>query len=538
MSINTIITLLGIVIIICIFLGRLSSKLGIPTLLLFIALGLTFTHPRLIGIPFNDYELAEKICSVCLIFIMFYGGFGIRWEEARHVAKESISLASLGVLLTAIFVMVFCHFILAMSWPESFLVGSVISSTDAASVFFIIRSKKLSLRYRTSSLLELESGSNDPASYMLTVMAITMLTTSSNGADTFVSIILQIGIAIVTGLIISFMTLLATSKLSLPTGFDTVLIFAVALLSYSIPTMTGGNGYLAAFIVGIILGNSKLNNKIPLVHFFDGVTNIMQMILFFLLGLLASPDKVMENLLLSFGIFAFLTLIARPLAVEILMLPFKTTFKQRLVISWAGLRGAASIVFAILAHGAQELLHHDIFHIVFGIVLFSILFQGTLLPIIGKRLDMTDPLLDPLKTFNDYAEEKPIEFITFAVDENHKWKNKTIKEIDIHRDLLLVLILRGEDKLIPKGDTIILEGDKLVCIAKSFEEASSTVLNELVIERDSSLKGKLLRELKDDFSLIVLLKRGDQYIIPNGDDSLLEGDEVIYLKDEVGSLSS
>lgn len=532
-NIDLAITLIGVVILICIILNRISMKVGIPTLLFFIALGLAFTHPNIIGIPFDNYELAEKICSVCLIFIMFYGGFGTRWEEARHVYKESIILASLGVFLTALTIMAFTHFALGFRIVESFLIGAVISSTDAASVFSIIRSKKLSLRYRTSSLLEMESGSNDPFSYMLTVIGITFLTTTMTGADTFVQVVLQIGVALVSGLVISFLTLLANKTFKLPQGFDTVFIFAVALLSYSVPTLTGGNGYLSAYIVGIILGNSKIDNKIALVHFFDGTTNIMQMILFFLLGLLATPSKIVENLPIAFGIFMFLTFIGRPFVVELLLVPFKTKIKQRLVISWAGLRGAASIVFAILTYGSREYLRNDVFHIVFGIVLFSILIQGTFLPIIAEKLSMTDPLEDPLKTFNDYSEDKPIEFISLHVDENHKWKNMLIKDIGMQKDLLLVLLIKQNgEKVVPKGNKVIEQGDTLICIAKQFEEGSNIVLHETIVEEGSSIEGKLLKELEGDDKLIVLLKRGEDYIIPNGESKITSGDEIVFLKND------
>lgn len=532
MSLNLIITLAGAVILMCIVLNRISSRIGIPTLLFFISLGIFFTHPSFLAIPFSDFAVSEKICTVALIFIMFYGGFGTRWEEAKQVAAESIILASLGVILTAFTVAAFCHFILGMSFPISFLLGSVISSTDAASVFSIIRSKKLSLRFNTSSLLELESGSNDPFSYMLTITALTIMTTGTSATETALGFIIQIGVAVISGLTVAMLAILLTSKFDFPKGWDTVFVFAVALLSYSVPSLLGGNGYLSAYIVGIILGNSAIANKKELVHFFDGVTELVQMLLFFLLGLLSDPYKVVANLPTAFAVFLFLTFIGRPLVVEVILRFFKTTWKQRVVVASAGLRGAASIVFAIMATNHEAETGRDIFSITFGIVLLSILLQGTLLPVIAKKLDMTDPTEDPLKSFTDYSEEKPIEFISFFIDENHPWGGRKIKDIYISSDLLLVLILRQGMRIIPDGESEIQAGDRLVCIAKTFTQATGIELNETVIDENSHLVGKPLSEMEEE-SLVLLIKRNEEYIIPTGSDVFEKNDEVVYIRKDL-----
>lgn len=515
-----------------IILNSVSDILGMPALILFIFLGMIFTNPLFLNITFQNYNLSETICSVCLIFIMFYGGFGTRWEEARWVKKEAILLSTAGVVLTALLVTVFSHYILKINLPESFLIGSVISSTDAASVFSIIRSRKLSLRYRTSSLLELESGSNDPFAFMLTITALSVINGRISAQGIIRDVLMQITIAVLFGYVISKAAYYILDRFRFTNGFDTVLIFAVALISYSLPSVFGGNGYLGVYITGIILGNSRIRNKINLVHFFDGLTNLAQMLLFFLLGFLSEFSSILKSLPLALAIFLFITFIGRPLAVEALLSPFGSGRNTKLLVSFAGLRGAASIVFAILAHNRSHGLSSDIFHITFGIVILSIILQGSFLPMIAKKLKMTDRS-DPLKSFTDYSRERPIEFITFNVNKGHNWDGKKVMELDFPDDLLLVLIVRENEKIIPGGQTEIKGEDRLIFIARSLSEESNLKLKESIIDESDELSGRKLSEISKEDYLILLIKRGENFIIPKGNDCIMEGDEIIYISESV-----
>lgn len=345
---NQILFLVGMVIVICILTGRVTSKLAVTSLLFFIGLGMLFGINGIVRISFDDYQITEKICSAGLIFIIFYGGFGTNLKEARPVAVKSILMSTVGVALTAGLVGIFAHYILHISWMESFLVGSVISSTDAASVFNILRSKKLDLKYHTASLLELESGSNDPVSYMLTILCISLLSGENISIPSM--LFLQVGIGILCGVLMGKAAVWALHRISFTMDEGrTIFTVAAMILSYAIPQMLGGNGYLAVYLSGIIMGNSRFPEKRHLVSFFDAITGISQMMIFFLLGLLVTPVMLPKVFLPALLIMLFMTFFARPLASTLSLLPFRSDWRQIAVMSWAGLRGAASIVFAIMA---------------------------------------------------------------------------------------------------------------------------------------------------------------------------------------------
>lgn len=262
--------LISSVILLCILLHRISEKIGVPMLLAFIVLGMAFGTDGILKIPFDNYPLAENICSIALIFIMFYGGFGTNWNEARPVAVKSVLLSTLGVVITAALTGFFCYFVLKFSFLDSMLMGSVISSTDAASVFSILRSKNMGLKYGTASMLELESGSNDPCSYMLTAVVLSAMSGTASTGSVLSMIFAQLFFGILFGCLIAFAARFILRHMQFHiAGFDMAFVIAVALLSYTLPSMAGGNGYLSAYMVGIILGNTKIRNKKSLVNFFD-----------------------------------------------------------------------------------------------------------------------------------------------------------------------------------------------------------------------------------------------------------------------------
>lgn len=391
---TTYLLITAVVIFACVFLSKVSSRLGIPMLLAFILLGMLFGSDGILKIPFDNYAFAEQICTVALIFIMFYGGFGTNWQQAKSVAVKAGLLSTAGVVITAALTGVFCHYALHIAWVESMLIGALIGSTDAASVFSVLRSKRLSLRYNTASLLEVESGSNDPCAYMLTVTFIAIAQGSASGGQIGLLIVKQMLFGILFGGLIAAAAVLLLKKIKFSTaGFDMVFVVGIAVIGYALPAVFGGNGFLSVYIVGIVLGNTEIRNKRNLVNFFDGLTGLMQMLIFFLLGLLAFPSRLPQVVLPALLIAVFLTFVARPVAVALVLTPFKGKISQQLLVSWAGLRGAASIVFAIMAEMAVE-TENDVFHIVFMIVLFSILLQGSLLPLVAKKLDMIGVLAD------------------------------------------------------------------------------------------------------------------------------------------------
>ena len=524
---NEALLLMGCVILLCTLMGRYLDRLAVPSLLIFIALGMCFGENGLLRIPFDDYDAANVICSASLIFIMFYGGFGTNLNAARPVVVQSVVLSTLGVAGTAGAVAVFAHLVLGLPWVESFLIGSVISSTDAASVFNILRSKKLALKYHTDSLLEIESGSNDPISYMLTTVAVGIM----GGQDVFIPLLLvqQIAIGALGGLLLGKLAIWSLRRGMFPSEqSQTIFVFAVVILSYALPTVLGGNGYLSSYLCGIYMGSTKLPQKRNLVHFFDVVTDVAQVLIFFLLGLLVTPVELPSVLLPALAIMVFLTFVARPAVVSVLMLPFRPSPAQVGVVSWAGLRGVASIVFAIMAvlQGAET--RYNLFNLVFCIVLLSISLQGSLLPRVSAKLHMIDHTADVSKTFNDYQEESDIDFIKIHLDKNHPWNSKTLKELPLPSDLLVVMIARREETIVPNGSTVLLPGDLLVLAARAFEDRENLFLQEIVVEKGHKWVGRSLRQIptRSD-TLIVMVKRGNETIIPGGSTILQAGDTLV-----------
>ncbi|MDY5304935.1 potassium/proton antiporter [Fusobacterium gastrosuis] len=524
---NNLLLFFAIVLILCVFMYRFFSRFGVPMLLIFISLGMIFGENGLFKINFNNFELSRDICSFALIFIMFFGGFGTKLSMARPVLKSALTLSTLGVFFTAFLSAIFSHYILKLDWQTSFLIGSVLSSTDAASVFAILRTHKLSLKENTASLLEIESGSNDPFAYVLTISFLSMTNGNIN-----IPLLLakQVIFALILGYLVYRLTLILLGRIkNLDVSFTMAFLMGVTLLTYAFTEYLGGNGYIAIYLLGILIGNEDFKGKSEIVSFFNGVTSIMQMMIFFLLGLLVSPAIAFEYIIPAIILMLGLTFIIRPFAIHLLMLPFRASKGQMLLVSWAGLRGAASVVFSILVVVADKQIGNIVFNISFVVVLFSIALQGSLVPYVAKKLNMIDEDGDVLKTFNDYSNEEDIDFITAEIDANHKWVGKKIKDIDFMPSVLLVLIIRSDKNLIPNGDTIIENGDKIVLCGSSFVDKDTRInLHETFVDSDSEYKNKAIREL-DKSNLVVMIKRKDTAMIPNGNTILLENDRVILL---------
>ncbi len=554
--------LLGVVVALCIFINRVTDKLKIPSLLLFIGLGMVFgvlLRPQ-IG-NFTDYNFGNVVCSVCLVFVIFYGGFGTNFKEAKPVAPQALLLSFAGTALTAGIVGVFVYYVFqqlpffggGIGWAESMLIGSVICSTDAASVFNILRSRRLNLKYGTSSMLEMESGSNDPMSYMLTVVFTAVIaaqygisgSASMSAGEIAGMLFSQVGFGAIFGVGFGFAGIFLLRRFSGDGGQrGAIFIFALALITYALPTLLGeitgiswlaGNGYLGVYICGIMLGNARIPQKKDCVRFFDALTGVGQMIIFFLLGFLATPEWLIrpEVLIPALLVFLFMTIIARPVTVGGLLAPFRAKWNQIGVVSWAGLRGVASIVFAIYAISAlgETALPYDLFSIVFVIVIISILVQGTLLPLMSRKMRMLGENDDVLRTFNDYTEESDVSFVKVVVGENHPWAGKKLKQCVMPREFLVVLLLRGEEVIVPNGNTPVSAGDVLVTAAPEFENREDFGMFEEFIGKNHAWVGKRVRELElAPGTLIAMIKRGGGTVIPYGATEIAEGDSLVCIK--------
>ena len=533
----------GLVLLISITSTKILYKFGVPILLIFIMLGMLFGSDGIVGIYFNDYQLTNKIATVALIFIMFFGGFGTNWSMAKPVAIPSILLSTLGVVFTAGLTGVFCFLVFKTTLLEGLLIGSIVGSTDAASVFAILRSQRLNLKGSIASMLELESGSNDPCAYMLTTIVLGIMSNSNNG-NIFIMVLSQILLGGMVAVVLAKLSiyLLRHFKFEIE-GFYPIFMTTIAVLAYSLSEYLGGNGYLCVYITGIIIGNAKIPHKKSIFQFLDGISWLMQIMLFFLLGLLAFPSKI--PLVIGKGILIsiFMILVARPVAIFSILYWFKVPIKQQIFIAWVGIRGAASIVFAIFAETYGVSMNNDIFHIIFFIALFSVVVQGTITPKLAKKLDLIDNEESVFKTFNDYKEDKSTSLVEFTIDEHNIIANKTIMDANIPEDILVVMIKRNGDVFVPNGSTEVLPGDILVLSGNKlkhfneYHEDKSTTLTEFSVEENSSLINKSIKDanIPDDV-LIVMIKRKGEVLVPNGNTIILPEDILVVTSNNMSEV--
>lgn len=517
----------AVVITVCILTNRVTNRFGIPAVLVFMGIGMLFGSEGIVKIPFDDFDTAERICSTALVFIMFYGGFGTSFKAAKPVLPQAVAMATAGVALTAGLTGLFCHFVLRMSIQEGLLLGAVVASTDAASVFSILRSKQLDLKDGTASLLEMESGSNDPFAYMLTMIVLSWM--SGEGGNILLMVAKQIGFGIGFGVGIGLLAIWSLNHVEFEVeGIDTILIIALVLFAYAGPVMLGGNGYLSVYLFGIIIGNHKFEHKISMIHFFDGINHLAQILIFFLLGLLVFPSQLVRLVVPALLAFVGLTFIARPLTTLLLLTPFRSSWRQQALVAFSGLRGAASIVFAIMVTVSPVYTKGDIFHIVFCIALISVTFQGILLPFAANKLNMVDEEQNVMKTFSDYQEEQQIQLIQMKMKHGHKYIGKRIADLRI-RNMLIVLVKRGEEDIVPRADVVICEGDILVLSAESYQGDIQAILKEELIEQNDSRIGLHIRELPSmENRMIVLIRRDDgSTVIPKGETMIKEKDVLV-----------
>jgi len=383
--------LLGsILLLISILLSKLSHRLGVPTLVFFLLIGMLAGSDGIGGIYFDDSSIVQFLGIIALVIILFSGGLDTKWGDIKPILGRGIVLSTVGVLITTIIMGFFINWITNFPLTISLLIGAIISSTDAAAVFSIFRSRKSKLKNNIEPTLELESGSNDPMSYFLTVTLIFLITNPTTSLWTMViSFITSISLGVISGVLFGkgMEKLINNINLHIK-GLYPVLTLAVALLIFSVTTKLGGNGYLSVYIAAVILGNSNLAYKKNQIQFFDGIAWLMQIVMFIVLGLLVFPSQLLPiagiGLLISF----FLIVVARPLAVFICLSPFKVALKDQIFISWVGIKGAVPIILATYPVVAGINGANMIFNIVFFITLTSALIQGSTINVLAKKLGL------------------------------------------------------------------------------------------------------------------------------------------------------
>lgn len=466
----------SILLFVSIAVSKTSARFGVPTLLLFLFVGMLFGSDGL-GIQFNDMKDAQFVGMIALCIILFSGGMDTKFQEIKPVLAPGLVLSTVGVLLTAIFTGLFIWWLSGMEWSNiyfaflpSLLLASTMSSTDSASVFAILRQQKMNLKHNLRPMLELESGSNDPMAYMLTIVLIQFISNEVNGADAIIISFLQ---QFVFGALIGYGTgkfaVYIINKLNLDNkALYPIFMLAVVFFTFSVCDLFKGNGYLAVYISGMMIGNSKIANRKEISTFFDGLTWLFQIIMFILLGLLVNPREMFDVALVAILVAAFMILIGRPLSVAISLLPFREiTARSKLYISWVGLRGAVPIIFATYPVVADVEGADQIFNIVFFITILSLILQGTTLPFFARKLGLSAPLE---KTGNDFGVELPDEIDTdltdLTVTSAMLADGDTLKEVELPEGALVMIVKRGTEFLVPNGSLHLQVGDKLLLISE------------------------------------------------------------------------
>lgn len=461
--------------------GKVAYKFGAPALLLFLGVGMVFGWEF---ISFNSPELTQFIGMIALCIILFSGGMDTSFKDIRPVIGPGLVLATFGVILTALILAGFVY--LAAPWigfefsfPAALLLAATMSSTDSASVFSILRSKKQGLSENLRPLLELESGSNDPMAYMLTVVMIAALSHTGNtgiGANIF-SLLIQLTMGGVMGFLIGRAAVWAINRVNLQnTSLYSVLLLACIFFSFAITDLVHGNGYLAVYIAGLVVGNNRITQKHTLTVFFDGFTWLMQIVMFLMLGLLVDTRELIEPrvLLLGLAVGCFMILIARPASVLMCLLPFrKFSTKARLYISWVGLRGAVPILFATypLIEGIEQA--DLLFNVVFISTIISLVVQGTTVSGMANTLGLA--YAERESSFEVNLHEDISSALTeVEVNPSLLKSGRTLKEITLPEHTLVMMIYREGNYFVPQGNTELFVGDKLLVISDRSEELAST----------------------------------------------------------------
>src|SRR5215203_972915 len=472
----------SVLLLISIIAGKTTSRLGVPTLIFFLIVGILAGSEGIGGIHFDNTSIAQFIGITALNFILFSGGLDTNWQSIKPILWRGVALSTLGVFLTALSVGVFVHYVFGFTIWEGLLLGSIVSATDAAAVFSILRSRGIALKGYLRPVLELESGSNDPMAYFLTITLTGIVATGNASFGELVPAFLKefiLGGAI--GFVMGRASVWLINNIKMKTdGLYPVLTLGLAMFTYSITHSIGGNGFLAIYLCAIILGNSHIVHKRSLIKFYDGQAWLMQIILFLTLGLLVFPSRILPLIGMGLLISAFLIFVARPLSVFASLSFFKSNVRSKLFISWVGLRGSVPIVFATYPLIAGIPKAELIFNLVFFISISSVLLQGTTLSYVAKILHVTVPAKVKRRIGLDFETIDHIksEMLEIMVSENSKAVGKRILELQIPSTVNIIAIKRGDVYIVPTGSTRIQSEDILHVLAE--DERSLELLSEVL----------------------------------------------------------
>ncbi len=476
----------SMIIIAGIMLGKSSHRLGLPVLLIFLWVGMLFGTDGL-GVQFSDMHTAQSVGMVALCIILFSGGMGTKISAIRPVIVPGLVLSTAGVLLTALLTGLFIWWLSGMGWSNihfallpSMLLAATMSSTDSASVFGILGSQKIGLKNNLRPMLELESGSNDPMAYMLTIILIETILHGNelSASDLIIKLSVQFGIGGLSGLAMGGLTKWLAKlytrigggkqaeDMGQATAMLSILITACVFITFCAASALGGNGYLAVYICGIIVGNAVIPCRRGILKFMNGMTWLAQTIVFLMLGLLVNPHEMMTVAPVSLLIGAFMIVLGRPLSVFLCLAPLrKLTLKSKTFVSWVGLRGAVPIIFATYPVVAGIESASQIFNIVFFVTLLSLLIQGTTVISSAKMLNLTEKeSLDSEDFGVEFSDEIPTTMHTVTLTDKNLENGNTLRSMNLPQGSLVMMIKRGQKYIVPNGTRKLMPGDTLLIV--------------------------------------------------------------------------
>ena len=443
--------------------GKISGRLGIPGLLLFLVIGMLAGSDGPGGIPFEDYALTQFLGIIALIFILYSGGLGTKWQDIKPVLASGLSLATLGVLLTAFVVAVVAQWLFHFSWLESLLMGAIVSSTDASAVFSVLKERALGLKGQIKPLLEFESGINDPMAVFLTVGMIELIQQPDWPWFQILPLFFQqMLIGGILGYLLGKLGLWLFNHVNLAfDGLYSVLSLALALFVYGAAAVLDGSGFLAVYITGMILGNGEFIHKRSVLQFHDGVTSLVGIGMFLILGLLVFPSQLLPIFVPSLSLALVLILLARPLGVFVALALSKMPLAEKSMVAWVGLRGAVPITLATfpLLAGVDDA--RLIFNVTFFMVVSSVLIQTTSLGFVARILRVKIPFDEQKSLPLGYTPtgRNRNDLVELVIPEHSSLVGQRIVDANIPIEVLIVLIYRNDQYIIPRGSTVLQAGD-------------------------------------------------------------------------------
>jgi cell volume regulation protein A len=480
-SIEQILIGIAIILLLSVFASKASEKYGIPALLLFLFLGMLAGSEGPGGVYFDDPWLAQALGVAALAFILFAGGVDTHWSDVRPVSGRSLMLSTLGVTITAFVTGGIAFFLFGFSLLEGLLLGAIISSTDAAAVFSVLRSRNMGLPDRVKNLLEFESGSNDPMAVFLTVAFISLLTQDANPSTLLIRMFLkQMALGSILGFLLGWGLVWLVNHIGLDTeGLYPVLTFSSVILIYGVTAFLGGNGFLGIYIAGLMMGNKNFVHKKSLLRFHDGVAWLMQIVMFLILGLQVFPSQLVTVIGSGLFLSGLLMFVARPIAVFICLFMSQFDLKEKVLIGWVGLRGAVPIILATFPLLADVPNSAHIFNLVFFIVLTSVLLQGTSIPLVVRFLGLATPRSTKPRYPLEFEEGSGTDatLMDFIVPYQSGVVGKPIVDLGLPEESVITLIVRSDKYLVPRGTTILQPGDVLLII---LHKASIPEVNKIL----------------------------------------------------------